>query len=193
MTTPAAHLLLPGTIGLTSISGRAGALIHFGQWLATNPLRRWFSKNTEPKLEHAFIYLGPTAEYPEGAILEAEPGGSRIRSIAECSYIYWCCAIATHWQDVLASIALAAREDTGIPYSFLDYLSLLLLHLCIRPKFVVNRVAATHHQICSELVDWEYSKRGAQLFRDKFPGDVMPIDLWALDQSLLAHAIAQRG
>lgn len=178
---------LPGTIGLVQVSGEVGKLIRLGQWLATNPLRRWLSRNTEPRLEHAFLYLGPTAEYPYGAALEAAPGGSRIVSVTKYNDIYWCRGIAAHWQDALASIALAAREDTGIPYSFLDYLSLLLLHLHIRPKFVVRRVAATHHQICSQICDWEYSKRGAQLFPHQFPGDVMPIDLYWLDWGLRAR------
>lgn len=184
MTTLTYPDVLPGTIGLTYISGAGGKIIGFGQWLAENPVKKWFSKDTLPPIDHSFTYLGATEQYPEGAILEAEPGGARIRSVSEHSSIYWCTDIATKYKEFLPKVAENAPHFQGTPYSFLDYLSIALHRMHIRLPLLKSYIAATHHQICSQLCDWLYDISGAHLFTDRWEGDVMPMDLYFLDQAL---------
>jgi len=174
----------PGTIGLTPIDGQIGKAIHVAQWLADNPFRNWFKKNTDPNYEHVVLYLGPTARYLEGAILEAEPGGSRIRSVTEYQEIYWCVNIAWHFLSALPAIVADAQDDTGIPYSFLDYLALTVRRLHLWVPGLRTYLKALGHQICSQLAVWEYAKHGAFIFGDEWTGDVMPIDIYHLEQAL---------
>lgn len=171
----------PGTIGLTLIAGEVGKIIHFGQWLATKPLPLWLQRDDQPPYEHAFVYLGATDSYSEGAILEAEPGGSRVRSVNEYKTIYWCKSIAARYAPELPKVARIAPEYTGLPYSFLDYFSLFLHRLHLRLPFVKSYLAATGHDICSQLCDLVYDAAGAHLFTDRWAGDVIPMDLYLLD------------
>lgn len=180
--------VLPGTTGLTSISGEVGRLIRLGQWLAENPVNRWWGKNDEPYYQHAFIYLGPTQLYPEGAIIEAEPGGARVRSVNEYGTIYWCNAIAYHKAPPheIRAIANTAATYVGIPYSFLDYFSIAAHRLHVWVPGLKRYIKSTEHMICSQLCDFAYEANGIQLFKDRWPGYVMPMDLYLLDASLVA-------
>jgi hypothetical protein len=77
----------------------------------------------------------------------------------------------------------AAFDLVGTPYSFLDYASIGLAHLRIRPRWVRDFIADSGHMICSQLVDEVYRRAGVQLFDDgRLPGDVTPGDLWKLLQ-----------
>jgi len=174
----------PGTIGLTAIDGQVGKAIHFLQWLNENPFKNWFKKNTDPNYEHVVLYLGATKEYPEGALLEAEPGGSRIRSVEEYSEIYWCTRIAWKFYKALPLIANEAKRDTGIPYSFLDYLALTLRRMHFWFPGMRRYLKAIGHQICSQLAVWEYEKHGCYLFPHEWAGDETPMDIYYLDQKL---------
>lgn len=175
--------VLPGTIGLTAISGRAGALIRLGQWLAENPFIRWLGKDTDPDLQHAIVYLG------DGQIIEAEPGGARIRLVTEYAVIYWCLGIAGQFTtEELAGVAATARTfERVVGYSFLDYFALAARRLRLYPLYPVLKryIKATGHMICSALADAPYRLRGLEVFTDgRWPGDVMPMDLYWRDQAL---------
>lgn len=178
--------VLPGTTGLTSISGRVGKLIRLGQWLAENPVNRWWAKNGEPNYQHAFVYLGPNNVYPEGAIVEAEPGGARIRSVSEYAEIYWCNAIAYHKAPPheLKAISNTAASYTGIPYSFLDYFAIAAHRLHLWTPGLKHYIKTTKHLICSQLCDAVYEANGIHLFKGTWPGYVMPMDFYLLDVSL---------
>jgi hypothetical protein len=83
-----------------------------------------------------------------------------------------------HEDTIRARVAAAGRALAGTPYSFLDYLSLFLLHLGIRPAWLLRAVDNRRHMICSQLVDTAYEAAGLHLFTDgRFPGDVTPGDL----------------
>jgi len=155
----------PYGFGLSKIKGWAGRFIALGQLLAGRP----------SKWQHAFLVL------PGNLVIEAEPGGARVVPIDE----YW---NGTGWdaefiyppltpeqRDNFVGVAMGYK---GIPYGFLDYFSLLLLHLHIRLPFVKNFVLHSQTAICSQLVDGAYKTLGVMLFDDdRFPGDVMPSDL----------------
>jgi hypothetical protein len=172
----------PGTIGLVPIAGNVGKLIRLGQWLAENPIASWLHRNTEPNLQHAFVLLDG------GRLIEAEPGGARIRDLSEYEGIdvYWCSNIAGEFTPAqLEQAAVKALRYEDVPYSFTDYLYLFVhrLHLWFPGlKYLIQR---SGHVICSQLADGAYEAAGLKLFRDgRWSGDVMPMDIYVLDQSL---------
>ena len=178
--------VLPGTIGLTSISGAAGRIIRLGQFLVLNPAARWLKRDNDPNIQHAFVYLGATSRYPEGAILEAEPGGARIRSVNEHPWIYWCLHIAGEYTaQELQAVADHAPEYEGIPYSFFDYFA-IAAHRWHFPLPGLRRyIKTSKHEECAALCDLEYSDQGLKLFTDdRWQGDVMPMNLYYLDWTI---------
>jgi hypothetical protein len=136
-----------------------------------------------------------------GHVVEALPGGARltplIRYVGRGGNVVVCDApirvavvdavasgqihpweATDHEDTVRARVAAAGRALAGTPYSFLDYLSLFLLHAGIRPAWLVRFVDNRRHMICSQLVDTAYEAAGLHLFTDgRFPGDVTPGDL----------------
>lgn len=157
--------------GLAKISGIAGKLIWLGQLLAGCP----------SKWEHAFLIV-PDEVSGGLSVIEAEPSGARVVPLTE--YLDpkkgWTCAFAypplTDQQK--SALGAAGKQMVGVPYNWLDYISLMLLHLHIRPQWVVDRVAGSKGMICSQLVDYVYELAGVHFFSDgRYPGDVMPSDL----------------
>jgi hypothetical protein len=174
----------PGTIGLVAISGEVGRLIRMGQYIAEHPVKQWFRKDPNPTIEHAFIYLG------DGKILEAEPGGARISDVTEYTAteeVYWCTAIAAKYAEFLPKVVSNAPHFVDTPYSFLDYFWLAAHRLHIWFPGLKLLIESTHHMICSQLCDWLYDLAGGHLFTDgRWDGDVMPLDLYELEESLRA-------
>lgn len=169
----------PGLIGLTSVHGDVGKLIQLGQWLNGDGFGRW---------EHAFISLGG------GLIAEAEPGGARIARTSEYGFILWCENIAAQCtEDQLLAVAVAARRYTGpgpwgangVPYSFLDYASLVAHRLHVPAPHLREFIASSHHMICSQLCDQAYQDAGVHLYPGgRWAGDVTPMDLFGLEMRL---------
>lgn len=151
----------PGTFGLSKIHGVTGVFIALGQLIAGDT----------SLFTHAFVVLD------DDTVLEAMPSGARIMPLDE--RIEWL-PIAWSWAIPLtdvqrAAIVAEARKLEGVPYSFMDYLSLALLHLGIRRRWTLRRVKSSGHMICSQLVDEVYARAGVQLFDDgRFAGDVTP-------------------
>jgi hypothetical protein len=136
-----------------------------------------------------------------GYVVEALPGGARltplIRYVGRGGNVAVCDApvqtaivdavvagqinpweATDHEDTIRARVAAAGRALVGTPYSFLDYLSVALLHLGIRPAWLLRAVETRRHMICSQLVDTAYEAAGLHLFADgRFPGDVTPGDL----------------
>ncbi|MFE6686971.1 hypothetical protein ACFVFQ_10890 [Streptomyces sp. NPDC057743] len=158
---------LPGDIGLTQISGATGQLIRFGQWINGDGFADY---------EHAFLVL------PEDRLLEAEPGGARIRPLSEyqgTDVRYVCPKRLTEQQR--ERICSAADHYVGVPYSFLDYLAIATHRIHLTVPGLRRYVASTHHMICSQLVDKCYQDGGVQLFSDgRWPGYVTPMALYKL-------------
>jgi hypothetical protein len=159
----------PGDIGLTSISGRVGRLIRFGQWLNGDGFTTY---------EHAFVYVGDVWDEGTQTIVEAQPGGARVVQNwhPADSTVYLRCPDGQ--RDAVAAAALSLR---GTPYSFLDYLSLAALRLHIPAPHVRAYVMSSKHMICSQLADEAARRGGWHLFTDmRWPGDVTPGDLYRL-------------
>lgn len=167
----------PGDIGLTKITGLTGWCIRVAQRLNGADKRL-------AKFEHALIYVG------DDWCIEAQPGGA-VRSKVSERYakreITWVSAqnqialmMSYGWssEGLRSKLVTTAEHFVGTPYSFLDYLAILLHHFKINFRFVKDRVASSDHMICSQLVDEVYTRNGMHLFSDgRWPGYVTPADL----------------
>lgn len=159
---------LPGDFGLTQIGGYAGRLIRFGQWLNGDGFANF---------EHAFVYIGG------GQIVEAEPGGARIRPVTEYAAANVCWSTGRFDLTPAERTAIASTAkmyaDLKTPYSFLDYVALAGDRLHLPHRLLQNYVASTGHMICSQLVAAAYYKAGAPLY-STWTGYVTPEDLYNL-------------
>lgn len=166
----------PGRIGLVHIHGATGLGIRFGQWLNGSGFEDY---------EHAFMDLG------DGTIIEAEPGGAKIRPLSKYdgANVHWCDSIYDQIPyHVRQAIAGQARDLEGVKYSFLDYDALALHRLGLDTKLLQRYISNTGHLICSQLVDLASTRGGYMMFRDgRWPGFVTPGDIYLLD---LRHGLA---
>jgi hypothetical protein len=89
----------------------------------------------------------------------------------------WSTGAFTPTPSQRAKIVRYALMGLGTPYSFLDYLSLALLHLHIRLRFVVAYVRSTGHMQCAQYTCWAWAKGGCPILGTEFTGDAMPMDL----------------
>jgi cell wall-associated NlpC family hydrolase len=148
----------PGDIGLVSIRGPIGFLVRVGQALNGDGFSRY---------EHCFVYLGG------GELVEAEPGGARVRPLAQydAAGIVWLRCPPQHGD----AVAAAARALEGTPYSWLDYIALALHRLHIPAPGLRAYIQDSGHAICSQLVDEGARRGGWQLFDDRrWEGYVTP-------------------
>lgn len=154
----------PGDFGLVAISGAAGRLIRFGQWLNGNGWGDY---------QHAVLVLD------NGELIEAEPGGARIRPVSEYdgSNVVW-----SDWpltDSDRSWIVAAGRKLVGTPYSALDYGALFAHRLHLPVPGLRCYIGSTGHMICSQLVDEAYRRAGVPVFADgRWSGYVTPMALF---------------
>lgn len=153
----------PGDFGLSRIGGVLGWFIARGQSLTGDASR----------YTHAFVVID------DNTVIEAMPGGARITPLKEYfpgkDVIFSRMDINGTQQ---AEIVAHARSFKGVPYSFMDYVSITILHIGFRPDWIKRYVKNSGHMICSQLVDEAYLRSGVHLFDDgRFPGDVTPGDI----------------
>ena len=175
-----------GDIGLVRISGATGQAIRVGQWLLARVDNFRASRTVDVEdwadYQHAFVYLG------NGQLIEAEPGGARIRPLSEYdgTTIYWCSNISAGLSDQQRQIiAFNAQTFLGTPYSFLDYVALTAHKLRVWLPGLRAYISSTHRMICSQLADRAYDLAGVHIFADgRDPGDVDPLDIFLRDKQL---------
>jgi hypothetical protein len=168
-----------GDVGFYVIAGRVGGAISLGQGLidVINLIRgkdveqSWFS--------HAFI-VTERGEDQEGAyavIIEAMPGGAlrvvlRGRDRLRAGY-GWARLPLTEAQKI--GIVAQAPALVNVPYSFLDYVAIALLHLGMPRRIIGGYVSRSGHMICSQLVDFLLCRVGFHVFTDgRLSQDVTP-------------------
>lgn len=153
----------PGDFFLAQIRGFGGLLIRLAQAVSGDASR----------YTHAGVILD------NGMLIEAMPGGARIVPVTTIIDNKPLAFSRYDLSDEMrARIVSQARSYEGVPYSFLDYLSLGLLALGLRPKRLRARIHGSGHMICSQLVDKTYLTAGVHLFDDgRDSGDVTPGDL----------------
>jgi hypothetical protein len=140
----------PGDIGLVRIHGAAGVGIRAAQWANGDGFADY---------EHAFGMVDAET------LLEAEPGGSRLRPLSRYAGepIMWLrCPDRS-----AAEVATAYRGLVDVPYSLLDYGALALHRLHIPAPGLRAYIQDSGHAICSQLVDEGARRGGWQLFDDQ--------------------------
>lgn len=173
--------LLPGTYGVTRISGLVGVGVRLGEYLVDG----------NADWSHAFILI---EKHPDGdwTIVEAEPGGASVGRLSR----YVRKPVAFNDQHHLSpaerlTIVDEALGFVGFGYAWLDYVSIALTRLlgvtgasarAGAPSRALNwlrgRLERPDRLICSQLVDSAYCLAKVHLFADdRTPGDVTPGDL----------------
>ncbi len=159
----------PGTIGLVPMGGTGGRIIRPLQWLNGDGFNDF---------EHAFVAL------PGNMILEAEPGGARIVPLRYAG-VHWCEGIYGLLSATARDVEMAAAGLRGVPYSWLDYGALAARRLHVPVPGLRGFIAASGHQIYSQLADELYLRLGAHIFQDgRWPGYVTPGALYRRDLEL---------
>jgi len=156
-------------IGLVPMGGTGGRIIRPLQWLNGDGFNDF---------EHAFVAL------PGNMIIEAEPGGARIVPLRYAG-VHWCEGIAGLLSATARDVEMAAAGLRGVPYSWLDYGALFTHRLHVPVPGLRGFIAASGHQICSQLADELYLRLGAHIFEDgRWPGYVTPGALYRRDLEL---------
>lgn len=156
-----------GDIGLTVITGPIGWLIRVGQWASFDGA----------PYQHAFLVTTD-----DGQTVEAMPGGARYNHVDRYDrhrtiYVRVDMPEAARW--AVAGAGVAMMGPPPVAYSFLQYPSLALLALRIKPPRLRRFIKDSGRVICSQLVDVAFQRAGIELFDDgRDPGDVTPGDLW---------------
>jgi hypothetical protein len=159
---------------MVGIKGGVGKMIRVLQWANGSGFSKY---------QHAFPYAG------NGQIVEAEPGGAILTKLDERyvpSQVVWLKCPPEFGQAVAAAARLLGphMDDNGVmvpgvPYSFLDYEALALRRLHIPYPHLKHYIESTKHEMCSQLSDHAAMLGGWRIFDDgRWPGDVVPNDLW---------------
>lgn len=158
--------------------------------------RRIIEADTDAKVDHAGLYVGPTAEHPEGAIVEAV-WRVRYNSINAYPNAVWSTGRLpghlTPDDRQRRIIAAFAEEIIGSGYNWLDLAAIgiaqrrwdedRIAKWAQHPPWYVRRLSADHRYICSQVVDAAYETAGIHLLADRRPvGLCSPGDLDALLQ-----------
>lgn len=165
--------LQPGDFCCTSISGLTGKLVSFGEWLNGDGFGDY---------DHAEIYVGMVdpESAPYGYTFAAYPGGAgyRVADLSLMSGALWSTGKIVLTDEQRASILASCAAAKGVPYSILDYFSLVAHRMHLPVPFLKRYISSTGHMICSQLVDFAYMNAGVHLFQDdRWPGYVVPADL----------------
>lgn len=149
----------PGTFGLTRGSDFVGAAIRL---------------LTRSQVNHAVIIVEPDEQGPR--YVEAQAKGAVItRGTPKVLVQNDLQPLTDEQRKALSDAALAL---VGTPYGFMDIVSLALVCLGLRWRWLMNRVQREDRLICSQLVDRAYADAGIQLFNDGRPDStVTPGDL----------------
>lgn len=167
-----------GDVGFGVIPGRVGGIVSFGQWLI-DAANLAHGRTTEQSwFTHTWIVY--RIDSAGAWIIEAMPHGANGRCLKGYDRIGpgygWARPVAPELStDAKMMVRQVATEYIGTPYSFLDYLSLALLHLGLPRALTARRVTDSGHMICSQLVDTVLTRAGVHLFDDgRLPQDVTP-------------------
>lgn len=185
---------LPGDWIVTRTGGRLydRVIAWLIRWItATKVGHRW----RDSPVNHAAVFVGPVSRYPEGALVEARPGGAAYVSVTAYPEAIWSSGRLperlTPTDAQRERIAAAAKGMLGTPYGFLDDLAVGLAQRRTRdtlgrwvsvdrPPWWVRRIADRHTLICSQLVAAAWHDSGLDLYPGRLEGLVTPEDLDAL-------------
>lgn len=145
---------------------------------------------------HVSLYLG------EGRLIQAEPGGARIRPVTEFvggREVRWSDApIQRHLtglpsrdprieRELRESVVAAALSMQGAPYCWSAYLAIALPGW----RRLRRTIEDGDRLLCSALVDRAFRLAGIELFPERRPGgEVTPADLADLDETWVRERLA---
>lgn len=163
-----------GDIGFGMQNSRIGSVtVSLGQWLI-DAAGLLHGRTTEQAwFTHTWIVIGTGNGWVRA--IEAMPRGARVVYLKDQDRIgpgHGWVRLPNVPADAVTSVG---EEYIGTRYSFLDYLSLALLHLGLPRRLTAKRVTDSGHMICSQLVDTILTRAGVHLFDDgRLPQDVTP-------------------
>jgi hypothetical protein len=172
---PGPELLLPGDIMFGPIGGGVGVLVGLGQLMLGDVSRKdW-------KVRHVGVIVQASANAV--SLVQAMPSGAEEVDLGRErwteDYVYVRPRYRSDRWHNGDSVAMAARDYVGTPYSFLDYAALAGLHFGIKNGLVRRRVTRSKHMICSQLADQAMTDAGHHVFEDgRLPQDVTPGELY---------------
>jgi hypothetical protein len=165
---------LPGDIGFAFISGKVGFWVGVGQALLDD----------DCIFAHAYIIVRDPDDPTRMGAVEAMPGGAEyvppdvLATRITNANGYARLPLTEEQREEISAESLAL---IGVPYSFLDYLSLALVEWKVPGyRLVAGFVASTDHMICSQLVTHALTRVGYFLFTTDqlLPQQVTPGALW---------------
>lgn len=170
-----------------------------GDYLVTKTGGPWYDRlaaklirfDTNSPVNHAAVAVGPTETHPEGAIIEARPGGAGYNSIGAYPGATWSTGrlpeALTPTDEQRRKIVACATTFIGTPYSWLDIVAIGLAQKRLGKvvdgdEWWVKRVSGDGHLICSQLVSEAWREAGIALIPGRLDGLVSPGDLYDLLQ-----------
>lgn len=192
----------PGDFCCVPVSGEAGELIRLGEQLNGTGFTQYqhaeiYAGSLIPEAAGTFEMLIRRSGAPYGWTFSAYPGGARLKPLPcppeELPGALWSSGAFELTGTQRRKIITAALKYEGIPYSWLDYVALAAHRLRIPVPGLRKYIAATGHQICSQITDNCYLDAGIHLFNDgRWPGYVTPADLARLIHDRLEGGTAQQ-
>jgi cell wall-associated NlpC family hydrolase len=163
----------PGDIGLVTTTGPGPRMIRLGDWI--------YAKRVHTRHElvnHVAVAIG------HGLAVAANPSGAAVCSATSWRTVEW----RTYRRPLTSSerdtLAKAAEDLVGVPYSWLDIACLTLEQLGAdvqhddgKPTAIGRRITSDRRLVCSQLAAKVYADCGLPLFLDRSPGEVTPGDL----------------
>jgi hypothetical protein len=165
----------PGDIGMVRMPGAVGRIIRSLQWINGGGYHDY---------EHVYEVVGVHVrgdDLPGDGmkVIEAMPGGALLSPLSQfdgLNPVYLRCP--DEFRDGVVAAALASR---GTPYSFVDYLAIVLHRIHVPTPLLKRYIRNSGHMICSQLADHAAEEGGWHLFYDgRWEGDVTPADLYKL-------------
>jgi hypothetical protein len=183
----------PGDICCVSMGGAGGAVI--------GALERLTGSGAMSEYQHVYGYIGGMR------IVEAMPGGARVRHLADTS-AFEPPGVRTLWSTgvialadaersrickaaVAATVAGPGHPDGPVGYSWLDYAAVGAAKLHIPAPHLRAFVKSAHRAQCAQLWDSFWLAAGVHLFSDgRWEGQVDPADIAGV---ILAGAVPARS
>ena len=117
---------------------------------------------------HAFIAVDETH------LVEAAPGGARIRPISDYPNIRWSQFILTEDERNIIVKFMLDRIDAPYAYEDILFIAVAILSGDNTPAWIDREIADDNRWICSALVDAAFHAAGWHLFHDRQPAAVFP-------------------
>lgn len=167
--------LRPGMVGVSTIDGRVGAFVKFGQWFmgATRQDARW---------SHVFLVgYGDTVYEAMPAGMQRNTLSAYLADLDSGDEVMFLDPPVTDQQRAATLVLAQDLVDRRVGYSFVSYAYLFLRRCGVRTAWLRDRIGDIGNMMCSQTVDYVLSAAGVDVFRDgRAWQDVIPADFAVL-------------